>query len=191
MKTAWNWGCPHQQRWAQSLKRNGLNFGKAPIAKYSGYCRSSSSRQFGMTTDPELRNDFHLYRSIIPSSSGNGENEKLDRSIAYIGFLRIAHSTIVFEAQALWAAAYLQGHLDVPKLDDREHDTALFNAWVRRRYLYGRKIPYALNAFLPVSLPAIAPRVLTKMKCVPNSRSFSMSTCSTATWASLHTGKEG
>lgn len=100
---------------------------------------------------PRVEDDFHLYRSIIPASSGNDESGELDRSLAYIGFLRIAHSTVVFEAQSLWAAAYLQGHLDVPTIENREKQTALFNGWVRRRYLYGRKLPYALNEFLPVS----------------------------------------
>lgn len=100
---------------------------------------------------PRVEDDFHLYRSILPTVSGSDQSGELDRSLAYIGFLRIAHSTVVFEAQSLWAAAYLQGHLDVPDIGKRERDTALFNGWVRRRYLYGRKLPYALNEFLPVS----------------------------------------
>lgn len=101
--------------------------------------------------NPRLEDDFHLYRGVIPVVAGNGGDD-IDRSLAYVGLLRIAHSTVVFEAQSLWAAAYLQGYLDVPELQARDRDTALVNAWMRRRYLYARKIPYALNEFLPVSI---------------------------------------
>ncbi|KAH9209073.1 hypothetical protein DL95DRAFT_478510, partial [Leptodontidium sp. 2 PMI_412] len=88
--------------------------------------------------------DYHLYRHIAPSSLPDD-----DRSLAYIGFLRTTVAPIVYEAQALWAAAYLAGKLDVPCQAEREADVALQNAWVRRRHVCGRKIPFALFDFLP------------------------------------------
>lgn len=99
--------------------------------------------------EPRIEDDFHLYRSIVPASA----EKAVDRSLAFIGFLRTAGAPIVYEAQALWAAAYLQGRLEVPPRDYRERDTARVNAWVRRRYLCGRKVPFALFDFLSVSKP--------------------------------------
>ncbi|KAM4056691.1 pyridine nucleotide-disulfide oxidoreductase [Hirsutella rhossiliensis] len=93
---------------------------------------------------PRIEDDFHLYRSIIPASA-----EENDRSLAYVGFLRTTGAPIVYEAQALWAVAYLQGKLEVPSREKRERETAALNAWARRRYLCGRKVPFAMFDFLP------------------------------------------
>ncbi|CAG8060676.1 unnamed protein product [Penicillium olsonii] len=89
--------------------------------------------------------DYHLYRFIAPSS----ENPSHERSIAFVGFLRTAGAPIVYEAQALWAAAYLTGSLKLPETTQREHQVARINAWIRRRYICGRKVPFALFDFLP------------------------------------------
>jgi dimethylaniline monooxygenase (N-oxide forming) len=97
--------------------------------------------------NPRVEDDFHLYRSIIPASSDDS-----DRSLAYVGFLRTTVAPMVYEAQALWATAYLQGKLEVPSQERRETDTAWLNAWIRRRYICGRKVPFAMFEFLPVSL---------------------------------------
>ncbi|KAF6827011.1 cofactor FMO1 enzyme is FAD [Colletotrichum musicola] len=93
---------------------------------------------------PRVEDDFHLYRSIAPASANDD-----DRSLAYIGFLRTTSAPIVYEAQALWACAYLQNKLHAPPPDVKERETAAHNAWVRRRYLCGRKVPFALFDFLP------------------------------------------
>ncbi|KAK7993285.1 purine-cytosine permease fcy22 protein [Apiospora arundinis] len=58
---------------------------------------------------PRVEDDFHLYRSIAPASARDD-----DRSLAYIGFLRTTSAPVVYEAQALWACAYLQNKLQVP-----------------------------------------------------------------------------
>lgn len=95
---------------------------------------------------PRVEDDFHLYKSVVPASA-----EDHDRSLAYVGFLRTTGAPIVYEAQALWAVAYLQGKLEVPSREERERETGALNAWVRRRYLCGRKVPFAMFDFLPVS----------------------------------------
>lgn len=97
---------------------------------------------------PPLRceDDYHLYRFVAPSTGPPSQ----ERSIAYVGFLRTTGAPIVYEAQSLWAAAYLTGALDVPKLKEREVEVARTNAWIRHRYICGRKVPFALFDFLPV-----------------------------------------
>lgn len=96
---------------------------------------------------PRCEDDYHLYRFIAPSDETNNS----ERLIAYVGFLRTTGAPIVYEAQSLWAAAYLTGALQVPKLQERENEVARTNAWIRRRYICGRKVPFALFDFLPVS----------------------------------------
>lgn len=96
--------------------------------------------------------DYHLYRFIAPSS----EVLSHERSIAFVGFLRTAGAPIVYEAQSLWATAYLTGALEVPEAPQREREVARTNAWIRRRYICGRKVPFALFDFLPVNTNAVA-----------------------------------
>ncbi|KAK4221926.1 cofactor FMO1 enzyme is FAD [Podospora fimiseda] len=93
---------------------------------------------------PRVEDDFHLYRFVVPAEA----DPEVERSLAYIGFLRTAGAPIVYEAQALWAAAYLQGRLDVPGPEERARDTAKAVAWARRRYLCGYKVPFALFDFM-------------------------------------------
>uniref|UniRef100_P0DXV6 FAD-dependent monooxygenase n=1 Tax=Pyrenophora dematioidea TaxID=139229 RepID=LAN4_PYRDE len=89
--------------------------------------------------------DHHLYRFVAPSSGPLAQ----ERLIAYVGFLRTTGAPIVYEAQSLWATAYLTGALHVPALEEREKEVARTNAWIRRRYICGRKVPFALFDFLP------------------------------------------
>lgn len=89
--------------------------------------------------------NYHLYRFIAPASDTYG-----DRSIAFIGFLRNTGLPIVSEAQALWATAYLLGELDLPSKEEREVEAARTSAWTRRRYVCGRKVPFALVDWFPV-----------------------------------------
>lgn len=114
---------------------------------------------------PPLRceDDYHLYRFVAPCS----EPLFSERSIAYVGFLRTTGAPIVYEAQSLWAAAYLTGALEALPVEDREAEVARTNAWVRRRYICGRKVPFALFDFLPVSMRPASPRrsILRLTKC--------------------------
>ncbi|RDI84027.1 hypothetical protein Vi05172_g6066 [Venturia inaequalis] len=88
--------------------------------------------------------DYHLYRFMVPSQFGND-----DRSIAFIGFLRNTGLPIMLEAQALWITAYFDGSLDIPSKEERDIEIAKTNAWIRRRYVCGRKVPFALVDWLP------------------------------------------
>ncbi|KAF2837927.1 FAD/NAD(P)-binding domain-containing protein [Patellaria atrata CBS 101060] len=88
-------------------------------------------------------NDYCLYRYLIPSSYLND-----DRSIGFIGFLRTASNPMVYEAQALWLTAYLLGVLNVPSQEKREREVARSNAWMWRRYMSGRRMPFAFFDFI-------------------------------------------
>lgn len=89
--------------------------------------------------------DHYLYRFIASRLDSDS-----DRSLAFIGFLRTAGAPIVYEAQALWATAYLAGSLDLLGQDEQEREIAWTNNWIRRHYVCGRKVPFALFDFLPV-----------------------------------------
>ena len=125
---------------------------------------------------PPLRceDDYHLYRFVTPSNQPPSH----ERSIAYVGFLRTTGAPIVYEAQSLWAAAYLTGALDIPEQEAREHEVARTNAWIRRRYICGRKVPFALFDFLPVSLCPPS-----RYLCSVTNGMYSTSTCCIETWA--------
>lgn len=89
--------------------------------------------------------DYHLHRFIAPTSS-----RCEDRSIVFLGMLRGNALPIMLEAQALWATAYLFDQLSLPSQEDRERETARVNAWIRRRYMIGRKVPFAVWEWAPV-----------------------------------------
>ncbi|KXS98404.1 hypothetical protein AC578_4688 [Pseudocercospora eumusae] len=125
---------PDEQRWSALRSRADQNIiQELPILSRSppGWETCSSS-------------DYRLYRFIIPVSK-----EYADRSIAYIGFLRNTGLPIVLEAQALWATAYLSGELDIPDETARELEAVRTSAWIRRRYVCGRKVPFALVDWFP------------------------------------------
>ncbi|KAI4143389.1 MAG: hypothetical protein L6R39_004583 [Caloplaca ligustica] len=69
---------------------------------------------------------YRLYNNIAPL---------LDNSIAVVGHVLIANYFHLAECQAIWATAYLDGNINLPALEKRRKDVALFVAWCRRRYL--------------------------------------------------------
>ena len=89
---------------------------------------------------------YRLYRHITPAT-----NPQDTPSIAFVGMLRTTGAPLVFEAQALWATAYLTGRIKLPPEQEMHWDTALVNAWIKRRYLCGLKVPFALFDFMAVS----------------------------------------
>lgn len=123
--------------------------------------------------------DYHLYRFVAPSS----EIPSQDRLIAYVGFLRTTGAPMVYEAQSLWAAAYLTGALDIPELKEREIEIARTNAWIRRRYICGRKVPFALFDFLPVRTQ------LVDLSMFRVNSLFSTSICSIEIWELIREGR--
>lgn len=140
-------GLPSPKSFDAKTKQKWLGLRQQSDARVTGLMPLLSDSPGWKDHHPRLEDDFHLYQSIVPATA----NEEDDRSLAYIGFLRTTGAPIVYEAQALWAAAYLQGKLEVPSKEERERRTAELNAWVRRRYLCGRKVPFAMFDFLPVS----------------------------------------
>lgn len=88
---------------------------------------------------------YRLYRHIVPALSGD------DRNLAFIGMLRTVGAPLVYEAQALWAVAYLTGKLSVPSREEMEREIATTNAWIHKRYVCSRKVPFALFDFMSVS----------------------------------------
>jgi len=90
---------------------------------------------------------YRLYRHIIPATAAGQ-----DRSIAFIGMLRTTGAPLVFEAQALWACAYLADKINIPPRNEMEEEVALTNAWIKKRYICGHKVPFALFDFMAVSI---------------------------------------
>ncbi|KAL8902190.1 MAG: hypothetical protein Q9207_004843 [Kuettlingeria erythrocarpa] len=76
--------------------------------------------------EPIKTTPYRLYNNIAPL---------LDRSVAIVGHVLTANYFHLSECQAIWATAYLDGKVDLPPLEERTRDVALFIAWCRRRYL--------------------------------------------------------
>jgi dimethylaniline monooxygenase (N-oxide forming) len=93
-----------------------------------------------------------LYRTVLPPSSLDTN----DRSFAVVGAIAASATAVVAEAVALWAVAWLTGHLDVKgtrTVDDVEKEIALANAFKARRYLQvGRRSPTVMFEWLSVRL---------------------------------------
>jgi len=113
---------------------------------------TSSTRQSESTP-------HRLYRTILPPSL----LEVNDRSFVVVGAIATSATGIVAEAVALWAVAWLTGHLDVKvKVKGRreqqnegnvreavENEIALGNAFKARRYLnLGRRTPTVMYEWL-------------------------------------------
>lgn len=78
---------------------------------------------------PNPTTPYRLYNGMAPLVDAE------DRSIVFIGHVLVANYFRVTEVQAVWATAYLDNKLDLPGLEEREKEVALFTAWCRRRYL--------------------------------------------------------
>ena len=95
------------------------------------------------TTKPALYSPFRLYKAVAPLS------DLSSHSIVLLGKLVVGNNFRVAEAQALWAVAYLDGHITpstsdaVTNINDQHHDFGAKAeeevnktvAWCRRRYL--------------------------------------------------------
>lgn len=71
---------------------------------------------------------FRLYKTMAPIS------DMRDRSILFLGRLIVGNNFLIAEVQALWAVAYLDGHIKCSP-DEMRWDVAKTVAWNRRRYL--------------------------------------------------------
>ncbi|MCJ1391349.1 monooxygenase [Xylographa bjoerkii] len=82
---------------------------------------------------PVTQTPYRLYKHIAPlhdAASPDG-----DRSTAFVGHICVGNYFHGVECQAMWATAYLDGSLALPRLRARQEDVALFTTWCRRRYL--------------------------------------------------------
>lgn len=73
----------------------------------------------------EDRTPYHLYRNIAPLT---------DDSIVFINHATFANKLLAAEVQAMWAVAYFDGNINVPR-EAKERDIAMWIAWCKRRYL--------------------------------------------------------
>jgi dimethylaniline monooxygenase (N-oxide forming) len=106
-------------------------------------------------TPPAPKDDDHLhgpsrhYRRLVPPSKA----AQGDRSILFPGMIHSIFTPLIVETQALWGAAYMLGHLDVPSEEAMDKEVAIWNVWTRKRYLQqGRKHSYAIFDFLSVRI---------------------------------------
>lgn len=91
---------------------------------------------------------WRLYRRVVPLSHA----ERGDRSLAIMGQIHTVQTPLVAEMQSFWAILYLLGEIKLPPHDTMVKEIAEWNAWTRKRYVgQGRKFPYSLYDFLPVS----------------------------------------
>ena len=101
--------------------------------------------------DPADQKHWRLYRRIAPVSMA----DKGDNSLIVLGQIHTIQSPLVFEMSAFWGTLYLLGHVVTPNLDTMAKEVALWNAWTRKRYLLqGKKHPYSIYDFIPVSAPS-------------------------------------
>ena len=71
---------------------------------------------------------FRLYQSIVPSQHAE------DHSVVFLGKMVVGNNFRVAEVQALWAVAYLTGHIKYDQAD-MEQEISKTVTWCRRRYL--------------------------------------------------------
>ncbi|KAL8692659.1 MAG: hypothetical protein Q9218_002359 [Villophora microphyllina] len=78
---------------------------------------------------------YHAPVTHTPYRLYNGIGPLKDCSIAFVGHVLVANYFRVAECQAVWATAFLDGKINLPPLEQRRKEVALFVAWCRRRYL--------------------------------------------------------
>ena len=79
-------------------------------------------------TRTSAQSPFRLYKYMVPISPEM-------QGIVFLGHIVIGNNFRAAECQALWAVAYLDGHLSLPSEEDMRREVAMSVAWCRRRYL--------------------------------------------------------
>jgi len=89
----------------------------------------------------------HYRRLIVPHMAAQG-----DRSILFPGMIHSVFTPLTGELQALWGVAFMLGWLQLPSQEEMEQESAIFNAWTRKRYLeQGKKHAYFIYDYISVS----------------------------------------
>ncbi|KUJ10852.1 flavin-binding monooxygenase-like protein-like protein [Mollisia scopiformis] len=69
---------------------------------------------------------YRLYNNIAPLN---------DDTILFMNHVTAGNKIFAAEAQAIWAVAYFDKNINLPSIEEREKEVALWNAWCLRRYL--------------------------------------------------------
>jgi dimethylaniline monooxygenase (N-oxide forming) len=69
---------------------------------------------------------YRLYKNMAPLTD--------NRTILFLGCVQLGNHFMTAEGQALWAVAYFDARLDLPKKEDMEREVAETNMWCRLRY---------------------------------------------------------
>ncbi|KAL9589256.1 MAG: hypothetical protein Q9203_001938 [Teloschistes exilis] len=78
---------------------------------------------------------YHAPATHTPYRLYNGIGPLEDNTIAFVGHVLVTNYFHLAESQAIWATAFLDGKINLPPLEQRRKEVALFVAWCRRRYL--------------------------------------------------------
>lgn len=87
-----------------------------------------------------LSRPLRLYRFMVPCSPHLASS----RSIVFVGMAMTVSTMMITQTQALWAAAYLSGTLDLPSQTDMQWATALHTQFCKLRYgvgANGKRVP--------------------------------------------------
>ncbi|PVF97883.1 FAD/NAD(P)-binding domain-containing protein [Serendipita vermifera] len=77
---------------------------------------------------------FRLYQFIAPLPMVKND----DRSLAFVGYLSVNGTSILFDTMALWAVGWMTGKMNINRnIEDIEREVDLYNAYMRVRYLTG------------------------------------------------------
>ena len=72
--------------------------------------------------------------NLTPARLYQGIASLNDPSIIFLGRARLANNFLGAEAQAIWATAYWDGHVSIPRSEQAQREVAYMNAFSRRRY---------------------------------------------------------
>ena len=71
---------------------------------------------------------------LTPARLYQGMASLTDDSIVFLGRARMSNNFLGAEAQAIWATAYWDQHVPIPKYSEAKSEVAYMNAFSRRRY---------------------------------------------------------
>ena len=91
-------------------------------------------RDFPILADPPASCKKASNGGLTPARLYQGIASINDRSIVFLGRVRVALNFRTAEAQAVWATAYWDRHISLPALEQMRREVAYMNTFSRRRY---------------------------------------------------------